>query len=111
MEDSDNGLFYDMASKLDMAGYEIKVAEYQGESIVLRTFINQAVVKGLILYRNINFLPYSPNTLSLNIKFFNLFLGFKAKLVTEINFTIMDLILWYTKNIISDGNEGFSKYF
>ncbi len=111
MEDSDNGLFFDMVPKLDIAKYEIKITEYQENSIELKILINQAVVKGLILYCNIDFLPYSSNTSPPNIKFFNLFLGFKAQPAREINPAIIDLILWHAKNIISGGDEELSKYF
>ena len=79
MEDSDNGFYYDMAPKLDFAKYEIKMIEYGGETMKLKTLIDRAVIKGLILYRNIDFLPYPPNTSPINTKFFNLFLGFKAQ--------------------------------
>ena len=58
MEDSDNGFYYDMAPKLDFAKYEIKMIEYGGETMKLKTLIGRAVIKGLILYRNIDFLPY-----------------------------------------------------
>ena len=111
MEDSDNGFYYDMAPKLDFAKYEIKMIEYGGETMKLKTLIDRAVIKGLILYRNIDFLPYPPNTSPTNTKFFNLFLGFKAQPTIEINPAIIDPILWHAKNIISDGNEELSKYF
>ncbi|RHZ54551.1 hypothetical protein Glove_426g27 [Diversispora epigaea] len=111
MEDSDNGFYYDMASKLDFAKYEIKMIEYGGETVKLKTLIDRSVIKGLILYRNIDFLSYPPNTSPINAKFFNLFLGFKAQPVIEINPTIMNPILWHAKNIISDGNEELSNYF
>ena len=90
MEDSDNGLYFDMASKLDLAKYEISITEHGGASVELKTLINQAVSKGLILYSNIDFLPYSPNTSPLNTKFFNLFLGFKVRPSVEINFALID---------------------
>ena len=105
MEDSDNGLFFDMAPKIDLAKYVINIIELGGDSV------NHAVTKGLILYRNVDFLPYPPNTPLPNTKFFNLFLGFKAKPAIENNSAIMDPILWHAKNIISDGNEELSKYF
>ncbi|RIB04589.1 hypothetical protein C2G38_2222004 [Gigaspora rosea] len=59
MANSDNGLFFDMAPKLDIAKYKIKITEYREEPIELKILINQAVVEGLILYHNIDFLPYS----------------------------------------------------
>ncbi|RHZ80266.1 hypothetical protein Glove_137g84 [Diversispora epigaea] len=82
MEDLDNGLFFDMAPKLDIVKYEIKITEYQKKPVKLKILINQAVVE-----------------------------GFKAQPATEINPAIMNLILWHAKNIISDGNEGLNKYF
>src|SRR6185437_12173724 len=92
MEDSNNGLYFDMASKLDLANYEISITEHGGEPVQLKTLINRAVSKGLILYSNIDFLPYSPNTSPLNTKFFNLFLGFKVRPSVEINFALIDPI-------------------
>src|SRR5436305_10038435 len=85
MEDTDGGLYFDMASKLDLAKYEVNLVELGGKIVKFINLIERAVIKGLILYRNINFLPYSPNVLAVNTKFFNLFLGFKAQSVCAIN--------------------------
>ncbi|PKC54868.1 hypothetical protein RhiirA1_476537 [Rhizophagus irregularis] len=71
---------------------------------------NQAVTKGLILYRNINFLPYPLNSPVPNTKFFNLFLGFLAQPAIENNKEIMDPILWHVKNIICSGDERLNEY-
>ncbi|RGB22772.1 hypothetical protein C1646_775563 [Rhizophagus diaphanus] len=60
-----------MAPKLDLDDYKIKILEYGGESIKLKSLISQAVIK-----------------------------GFLAKPAVEINSEIMDPILWHTKNII-----------
>ncbi len=110
MEDTDGGLYFDMASKLDLAKYEVSLVELGGEAVKFINLIEQAVIKGLILYRNINFLPYSPNVPAVNTKFFNLFLGFKARPACAINPDIMNPILWHTKNIISNENERLNKY-
>ena len=99
MEDSDNGLYFDMASKLDLAKYEINIIKLGVDSIELKSLINHAITKGLILYRNVDFLPYPPNIPLPNTKFFNLFLGFKAQPAKEINAAIMNPILLHTKNI------------
>ena len=101
---------FDMAPKLDLDDYKINILEYGGESIKLKSLISQAVTKGLILYRNINFLPYSLNTPAHDTKFFNLFIGFLAKPAPEINKEIMDPIFWHTKNIISDENVKLHEY-
>ena len=76
MEDTDGGLYFDMASKLDLVTYEVSLVELGGEAVKFINLIEQAVIKGLILYRNIYFLPYLPNVPAVNTKFFNLFLGF-----------------------------------
>ncbi len=92
-EDTNGGLYFDMAPKLDLAKYEVNLIELGGEPVKLINLIDRAVTKGLILYRNINFLPYSLNTPAHDTKFFNLFIGFLAKPVPEINKEIMDPIL------------------
>ena len=92
-EDTNGGLYFDMASKLDLAKYEVNLIELGGEPVKLINLIDRAVTKGLILYRNINFLLYSLNTPAHDTKFFNLFIGFLAKLAQEINKEIIDSIL------------------
>ncbi|PKK42329.1 hypothetical protein RhiirC2_804523, partial [Rhizophagus irregularis] len=59
----------------------------------LKSLIDQAVIKGLIVYEDYNFLPYPINIPQPTTDFFNLFLGFLAKPVPEINKDIMDPIL------------------
>ena len=81
-----------------------------GESVKLKSLIDQAVTRGLIIYKDWNFLPYSINTLQPDTDFFNLFLGFLAKPVPEINKEIMDPILWHVKNVICSGDEKLDEY-
>ncbi|GET03399.1 highly derived D5-like helicase-primase [Rhizophagus clarus] len=110
IEDTNGGLYFDMAPKLDLAKYEVNLIELGGEGVKLINLIDRAVTKGLILYHNINFLPYLLNSPVPNTKFFNLFIGFLAKPAVEINPEIMDPILWHTKNIISNENEKLHEY-
>ncbi len=86
-------LYFDMTLKLDLAKYEVNLIELDEEEMKLINLIDWAVIKGLILYCNINFLSYLLNTLAYDIKFFNLFIGFLAKPVAEINKEIMKSIL------------------
>ena len=92
-EDMNGGIYFDIAPKLDLAKYEVNLVELGGEAMKLINLIDRAVTKGLIFYRNINFLPYPLNTPAHDTKFFNLFIGFLAKLVAEINNKIMEPIL------------------
>src|SRR2546421_645325 len=103
-EDTNGGLYFDMAPKLDLAKYEVNLIELGREPVKLINLIDRAVTKGLILYHNINFLSYPLNSPVPNTKFFNLFIGFLAKPAVEINSEIMNPILWHTKNIISNKN-------
>src|SRR3954468_416979 len=109
-EDTNGGLYFDMAPKLDLAKYEVNLIELGGEAVKLINLIDQAVIKGLILYHNINFLPYPLNSPAQDTKFFNLFLGFLAKPVLGINKEIMDPILWHVKNVICSGDERLDEY-
>ena len=109
-EDTNGRLYFDMAPKLDLAKYEVNLIELGGEPVKLINLIDQSVTKGLILYHNINFLPYPLNSPVPNTKFFNLFIGFLAKPAVEINPEIMDPILWHTKNIISNENVELHEY-
>src|SRR6266498_1569740 len=109
-EDTNGGLYFDMALKLDLNDYKINILEYRGESIKLKSLISQAVTKGLILYHNINFLLYPLNISAHDTKFFNLFIRFLAKLALGINKEIMDPILWHVKNVICSGDERLDKY-
>ena len=92
-KDSENGLYFDMGPELKIAKFEIKIIEYGGEAVKLKTLIDRAVIKGLIVYEDYNFLPYPINVPQPVSDFFNLFLGFLAKLASEINKEIMDPIL------------------
>src|SRR3954447_17685912 len=92
-KDSENGLYFDMGPELKIAKFEIKIIEYGGEAVKLKSLIDQAVIKGLIVYEDYNFLSYPINVSQPTTDFFNLFLGFFAKLAPEINKEIMDSIL------------------
>ncbi|PKK55706.1 hypothetical protein RhiirC2_801706 [Rhizophagus irregularis] len=102
-----------MRTKLDLTNFKINIIdiiEYGGESIKLKSLIDQVVTKGLIIYEDYNFLPYPINASQLNTDFFNLFLGFLAKSAPEINKEIMDMILWHVKNVICSGDERLDEY-
>jgi len=92
-EDTNGRLYFDITSKLDLAKYEVNLVKLGREVMKLINLIDQMITKGLILYRNINFLPYLLNILAQNIKFFNLFIRFLAKLIVKINKEIIELIL------------------
>ena len=64
----------------------------------------------IIYYDDVNFLPYPPNVTPPKTKFFNLFLGFLAKLAKYINPEIMEPILWHVKYVICDRNEELKNY-
>ena len=74
-----------MGTKLDLTDFKINIIKYGGESIKLKSLIDQAVTKGLIIYEDYNFLSYLINAFQPNTDFFNLFLGFLAKPAPEIN--------------------------
>ncbi len=99
-----------MRPELKIAKFEIKIIEYGGEAVKLKSLIDRAVIKGLIVYEDYNFLPYPINVPQPVSDFFNLFLGFLAKPASEINKEIMDPILWHVLNIICDGNEELNEY-
>ena len=99
-----------MEAELKLAKFEIKIIEYGGEAVKLKSLIDQAVIKGLIVYADYDFLPYSISISRPNTEFFNLFLGFLAKPAMDINKEIIDPILWHVKNIICDGNEVLNEY-
>ena len=109
-ENTNGGLYFDMALKLDLVKYEVNLVELEGEPVKLINLIDWAVTKGLILYCNINFLSYSLNTSAHDTKFFNLFIGFLAKLAPEINKEIMNSILWHVKNVICSEDERLDEY-
>ena len=93
IEDTNDRLYFNIALKLNLAKYEGNLVELEGKAVKLINLIDQMVTKSLILYRNINFLLYQLNTSAHDTKFFNLFIGFLAKPVAEINKEIMKLIL------------------
>lgn len=82
-----------MAPKLDLAKFEINIIKHGGKLVKLKSLISQAVTEGIILYDDINFLPYSLKCSCSTTEYFNLFLGFLAKLMDKINSKIMDPIL------------------
>ncbi|PKY59747.1 hypothetical protein RhiirA4_482753 [Rhizophagus irregularis] len=108
--DPENGLYFGMGAELKLAKFEIKIIEYGGEAVKLKSLIDQAVIKGLIVYADYDFLPYPISVPQPNTEFFNLFLGFLAKPAMNINKEIMDPILWHVRNIICDGNEVLNEY-
>ncbi len=109
-KDSENGLYFDMGPELKIAKFEIKIIKYGSEAVKLKSLIDRAVIKGLIVYEDYNFLPYPINVPQPVSDFFNLFLGFLAKPASEINKEIMDPIIWHVLNIICDGNEELNEY-
>jgi len=82
-----------MKTKLDFTDFKINIIKYGRKSIKLKSLIDQAITKGLIIYEDYNFLSYSINAFQLNTDFFNLFLEFLAKPAIEINKKIIDAIL------------------
>ena len=89
-----------MEAELKLANFNIKIIEY---GMKLKLLIDQAVTRGLIIYKDWNFLSYSINTLQPDTDFFNLFLGFLAKPALEINKEIMDPIKDVICNYFSEG--------
>ncbi|CAJ0645343.1 16307_t:CDS:2, partial [Entrophospora sp. SA101] len=94
-----------MGSKLDLADYKINIIEHGGEEVKLITLINQAVTENLIHYGKVYFLPFPPNVILPKTNFFNLFLGFKAQPATEINFDLINPIIWHIENIWCNGDK------
>lgn len=60
LEDFDSDLFFKMSSKLKIIKYEINLIELEGKAVKLVNLIDQAVIKSLIQYQGIDFLPYPP---------------------------------------------------
>jgi len=108
--DSENGLYFSMGAELKLAKFEIKIIKYGGEAVKLKSLIDQAVIKSLIVYADYDFLPYPISVPQPDSDFFNLFLGFLAKPGTKVNKEIMDPILWHVKNIICNGDEKLNEY-
>jgi len=61
-KDSKNKFYFNMDFKLDLAKFEIKIIKYENISVKLKSLIDQAIIKGLIVYADWNFLPYLLNT-------------------------------------------------
>ncbi|PKK55584.1 hypothetical protein RhiirC2_802010 [Rhizophagus irregularis] len=79
--DTNGGLYFDMAPKLDLAKYEVNLVELGGEAVKLINLIDRAVTK-----------------------------GFLANPALGINKEIMDPILWHVKNVICSGDERLDEY-
>ena len=109
-KDLENELYFDIRSELKIVKFKIKIIEYGGKMVKLKSLIDQAVIKGLIVYEDYDFLPYSISVPQPDSDFFNLFLGFLAKPVTEVNKEIMNPILCHILNVICDKNEELNKY-
>ena len=62
-KDAENRLYFNMEIKLDLTDFKINIIEYDEELIKLKSLIDQTVTKGLIVYKDYNFLLYSINTL------------------------------------------------
>src|SRR6185437_9632243 len=73
-KDSENGLYFNMGPELKIAKFEIKIIEYESEAVKLKLLIDQAVIKGLIVYADYDFLLYPISVPQPNTEFFNLFL-------------------------------------
>src|SRR4051794_5313910 len=71
-ENRQNGLYFNMGVELKLADFKIKIIEYGSKSVKLKSLIDQAVTRGLIIYKDWNFLSYLINTLQSNTDFFNL---------------------------------------
>ena len=99
-----------MRSKIDIGKLTINIIEFSGKTIKLQSLIENAFNNGLITYADINFLPYSPNAILLKTGFFNLFLGFKAKLTSHINYDLVNPIVWHIENIWCNGDKNLSEY-
>ncbi|GBC40919.2 uncharacterized protein OCT59_029341 [Rhizophagus irregularis] len=107
---SDGGLYFDMKFKLDIGKLTINIVKLGGEAIKLQSLIENAFNTGLIAYADIDFLPYPPNTIPPKTKFFNLFLGFKAKPASHINYDLINPIIWHIEYIWCNGDKNLSEY-
>ncbi|PKC54729.1 hypothetical protein RhiirA1_403420 [Rhizophagus irregularis] len=107
---SDGGLYFDMGFKLDIGKLTINIVKLGGEAIKLQSLIENAFNTGLIAYADIDFLPYPPNTIPPKTEFFNLFLGFKAKPASHINYDLINPIIWHIEYIWCNGDKNLSEY-
>ena len=57
-KDAEYKLYFDMETKLNFIDFKINIIEYDGKLIKLKSLIDQAVIKGLIIYEDYDFLPY-----------------------------------------------------
>ncbi len=109
-KNSENGLYFNIGSELKIVKFEIKIIEYGDETVKLKSLIDQVVIKSLIVYKDYDFLSYFISIFQLNSDFFNFFLGFLTKPITEVNKEIMILILWHVLNVICDKNKELNEY-
>ena len=105
------GLCLIWGPKLDIANFMIKITELEGEAIKLISLINHAQTSGAIHYDDVNFLPYPPNNNLPKIEFFNLFLGFKAKPALQIDYDLVNPILWHIEHILNNSDKKLAEYF
>jgi len=80
------------------------------KAIKLQSLIENAFNTGLIAYADINFLLCLPNVILPKTGFFNLFLEFKAKPASYINYDLVNPIIWYIENIWCNGDRSLSEY-
>ncbi|CAG8603943.1 3454_t:CDS:2 [Cetraspora pellucida] len=106
----DSKLYFGMAPTLDFSKITINIVELEGEPIKLISLIDRIYDSKAIMYDNIDFLPYSPNIEQPKNKFFNLFLGFKAKPALQINYDLVNPIIWHIENIWCARNKVLSIY-
>ncbi|CAJ0645597.1 11494_t:CDS:1 [Entrophospora sp. SA101] len=106
----DGRLYFGMAPTLDFGKITINIVELGGEPIKLISLIDCIYDSKVIIYDDINFLPYPPNIEQPKNEFFNLFLGFKAKPAPQINYDLVNPIIWHIENIWCDGNKVLSSY-
>ncbi|CAG8487394.1 23157_t:CDS:2 [Cetraspora pellucida] len=89
----DDKLYFGMAPTLDFSKITINIVELGEEPIKLFSLIDHIYDSKVIIYDNIDFLPYSSNIEQPKNEFFNLFLEFKAKPVTSINYDLVNPII------------------
>ncbi|CAG8634510.1 10372_t:CDS:2 [Cetraspora pellucida] len=99
IEKLDGRLYFAMAPTLDFGKITINIVELRGEPIKLISLIDRIYDTKVIIYDDIDFLPYPPNIEQPKNEFFNLFLGFKAKPALRINYNLVNLIIWHIENI------------
>jgi hypothetical protein len=75
----------------------------------LKAILQQASIKK-VRYTDINFRPYLLGTLRLSYKFFNFFLGFKAKPAKQINQNLVIPIIYYIHEVWYAGDKRLTIY-